>query len=170
MFVAPSSSPENVQLSAVSSSGFLLSWSAPPAVNHNGIIRNYTINITEENTGRWIQLTSNTNSQRVESLHPHYNYTCVVSAVTVAAGPYSSPVFVTTLEDGKGLLFLQRATTNEFSYSSLGISCQLHGHDHFINLSPPYLGPTSHPGAQWHHHHIHHHSGCGWKHDSVHHC
>ena len=84
----------------MSSSGFLLSWSAPPAVNHNGIIRNYTINITEENTGRQLQLTSNTNSQRVESLHPYYNYTCAVSTVTVAAGPYSVPVAITTLEDG----------------------------------------------------------------------
>ena len=100
-FAAPSSSPERVQLSAVSSSGFLLSWSAPPADNHNGIIRNYTINITEENTGRQLQLTTNTNSQRVESLHPYYNYTCVVSAVTVAAGPYSQPVSITTLQDGK---------------------------------------------------------------------
>ena len=88
-------------MSAVSSSGFLLSWSAPPAVNHNGIIRNYTINIMEENTGRQLQFTSNTNSQRVESLHPYYNYTCVVSAVTVAAGPYSAPVAITTLEDGR---------------------------------------------------------------------
>ncbi len=100
---APASSPEGVQLSAVSSSSFLLSWSAPPAVNHNGVIHNYTINITEENTGRQFQLTSSTISQRVESLHPYYNYTCVVSAVTVAAGPYSELVTTTTLQDGKNV-------------------------------------------------------------------
>ncbi len=87
-------------ISAVTSSGFLLFWSAPPAVDHNGNIRSYSINITEVDTGNWLLFTSNTNNFRVESRHPFYNYTCIVSAVTVAAGPYSTPVAVTTLEDG----------------------------------------------------------------------
>ena len=89
-----------MQISAVSASGFLVSWSAPQASDHNGNIRSYIINITEENTGRLQQFTSNTNSLRVESRHPYYNYTCQVSAVTVAAGPYSPPTTITTLEDG----------------------------------------------------------------------
>ena len=97
---APSSSPQSVQISAVSSTGFLVSWSAPVASDHNGNIRRYTINITEENTGSQLQFTSNTNSFRVESRHPYYNYTCRVAAVTVATGPYSEPTVVTTLEDG----------------------------------------------------------------------
>ena len=99
-YLAPSSSPDNIQISAVSATGFLLSWSALPTVNHNGIIQNYMINVTEENTGREFQLTSNGLSHRVESLHPFYNYSCVVAAVTVAAGPYSTPVRVLTSEDG----------------------------------------------------------------------
>jgi hypothetical protein len=98
---APSSAPLNVQISAVSSSGFLVSWSAPPARDHNGNIQSYTINITEENTGGQLQFTSTSNSLRVESRHPYYNYTCRVAAVTVAAGPHSEPTMVTTLEDGK---------------------------------------------------------------------
>lgn len=98
---APSSSPRNVQISAVSSSGFLISWSAPLAVDHNGNIRSYTMDIMEENTGNQQQFSTSTNSFRVESLHPYYNYTCTVSAVTVAGGPYSAPITVITLEDGK---------------------------------------------------------------------
>ena len=35
------------------------------------------------------------------SLHPYYNYTLVVSAVTIEEGPYSVPVTVITAQDGK---------------------------------------------------------------------
>lgn len=103
---APSSPPRSVAISAVTSTGFLVSWSAPPTVDHNGNIRSYLLNLTEENTGDSVQFTSNTNSLRVESRHPYYNYTCVVAAVTVAAGPFSTPATVTTLEDGKTNRFL----------------------------------------------------------------
>ena len=85
----------------VSSSGFLLLWSVPSMADHNGIIRNYTIIVTEENTGRELVLTSSSTSQRIESLHPFYNYTCRVAAVTVGVGPFSLPVTITTAEDGK---------------------------------------------------------------------
>ena len=64
------------------------------------MIRVYTLNITEENTGSQRQLNSSSTSQRVQSLHPYYNYTCVVTAVTVAAGPYSQPLTITTSEAG----------------------------------------------------------------------
>ena len=98
---APSSSPENVQISEVTATSFLLSWSAPADVDQNGLIRSYTLNVTELNTETWRLLTTSSNSQRLQSLHPYYNYTCVVSAVTVEAGPYSLPVTITTAESGE---------------------------------------------------------------------
>ncbi len=98
---APSSSPRSVQVTDVSSTGFLISWVAPPAVDQNGIIRNYSVSVTEENTGRMILLTSYSNSQRVDSIHPYYNYTCAVAAVTVSTGPLSAPITITTTEAGK---------------------------------------------------------------------
>lgn len=101
MCTAPASSPTGVEISEVGTTGFVVSWSLPPATDHNGIIRNYTLSITEENTGRRILTTSRTLSQRVESLHPYYNYTCEVAAVTVSAGPFSEPIIVTTAEAGK---------------------------------------------------------------------
>lgn len=72
----------------------------PPAVDHNGIIRNYTVRTTEENTGRQFLLTSHGSSQRIDSIHPYYNYTCAVAAVTVSAGPFSAPITTTTAEAG----------------------------------------------------------------------
>lgn len=35
-------------------------------------------------------------------LHPYYTYSIVVTAVTVAPGPPTSPVVILTNEDGKG--------------------------------------------------------------------
>lgn len=97
---APSSPPTLVQITGVSSTGFLVSWMMPPAVDHNGIIRNYTVSIAEENTGRLTLLTSYTSSQRIDSIHPYYNYTCTVAAVTVSAGPFSAPITIITAEAG----------------------------------------------------------------------
>ena len=39
----------------------------------------------------------------VGSLHPFYTYNISVSAVTVAAGPYTEPYTIRTLEDSKFL-------------------------------------------------------------------
>ena len=100
LHIAPSSSPQSVAISAITSTGFLVSWSAPPTADQNGNIRSYLINVTEEDTGDSVEFRSNARSVRVESRHPFYNYTCVVVAVTVAAGPFSTPVTVATLEDG----------------------------------------------------------------------
>ena len=50
-YLAPSTPPVNVMAILVNSSGFTLVWDAPPAVDHNGVIRYYVIHITEINTG-----------------------------------------------------------------------------------------------------------------------
>ena len=78
----------------------ILTWSSPPLIDINGIIRNYFIRIRERETSRvWIFQT--TNSQiNVTSLHPYYNYECNVAAHTIATGPYTNPVSVQTMEAG----------------------------------------------------------------------
>ena len=102
-YSAPSTPPTNIRISSVTSTQFLLSWSSPLPTNQNGVIRNYTINILEVNTNTQISVTSQATSQLLETLHPYYNYSCVIAAVTVNFGPYSESINVTTLEDGKFL-------------------------------------------------------------------
>ena len=122
--IAPSSSPRSVVISAVTSTGFLVSWSAPPMVDHNGNIRSYLINVTEEDTGASVEFRSSAHSVRVESRHPFYNYTCVVAAVTVAAGPFSTPSTVATLEDGMIILILEYSGFHFHRKCTVGMCCQ----------------------------------------------
>ena len=46
-------------------------------------------------------LTDSSTERLIANLHPFYNYTCSVAAETIAQGPHSSTVLVTTLEDGE---------------------------------------------------------------------
>lgn len=99
-FSAPSSPPQSVMLSPVSSTSIGLAW-APPAIgDRNGVITQYRITITVINTGQVISLTSNSVSTRVTGLHPYYVYECIISAFTVGIGPYSQALQITTPEDG----------------------------------------------------------------------
>ena len=107
-FSAPSAPPEELFVPSVSSTSFVLSWMPPPTSQQNGIIREYTVNITELQTGISIVLNSTSTSVSARSLHPYYTYECVVSAYTVGSGPYSEVFTITTSEDGMlhFLLFL----------------------------------------------------------------
>ncbi len=77
----------------------LLNWDQPDG-RHNGIIREYRLNITELDTGRVFYNVSATTSLFVSNLHPDYTYQWTVTAFTVGEGPYSVFSTVTTLEDG----------------------------------------------------------------------
>lgn len=88
-------------VSSISSTGFIVSWANPSSEHHNGVIRNYSIILRELNTENHIQLVSQTTKQRFDSLHPHYNYSIQIATVTVAVGPYSPELYVTTLSDGR---------------------------------------------------------------------
>ena len=101
---APASSPVGVNSTAVGSTSFLISWNSPPPEDHNGIIRHYVVNVTEENTGRMFQMISTTTHIMLTFLHPYYNYILVVSAVTIEEGPYSVPITIITAQDGKQII------------------------------------------------------------------
>lgn len=98
---APSSSPENINVSVISSTSVGLSWSPPPLPDRNGIITEYKINVTELDTGRVQVLISFTTTFTVQRLHPYYTYEFALSAHTVATGPYSDSEIIQTPEDGK---------------------------------------------------------------------
>lgn len=78
----------------------MLGWDVP-GTPHNGIIREYRLNITEVETGRVIQEVAATDTVTVGNLHPDYSYDWIVTAFTVEVGPYSVSSRVTTPEDGR---------------------------------------------------------------------
>lgn len=98
--LAPSGPPEDVSLTIVSSTSIRVSWSPPLTDDHNGIIRLYNINITEVDTGDVFMETSVSTFLVLSNLHPFYTYECIVSAFTIAEGPYSEEAEITTPEDG----------------------------------------------------------------------
>lgn len=77
-----------------------MSWQPPPNEQHNGIIREYVINITEIYSGNTFILVSVSLYANITSLHPNYYYQISVSAVTISAGPPSVFILLKTLEDG----------------------------------------------------------------------
>ena len=101
LYLVPTSAPQDPRGHAVSSNAIILSWDPPPILERNGIIRDYRINLTEETTEIVMTYISSGNSIEVSLLHPFYNYSWIVSAVTIGEGPYTEPSWVTTLEDGK---------------------------------------------------------------------
>ena len=85
----------------ISPTSFTLTWDPPSQEVRNGIIQQYTIWITELETGRSITLTSASTTVNVTSLHPYYTYNCSVAAETSAIGPFSSPVVIQLPESRK---------------------------------------------------------------------
>ena len=90
----------NLVGSALDSSTIVLGWDVP-GPPHNGIIREYRLNITEVETGRVLQEVAATTTLTIGSLHPDYSYEWIVTAFTVGVGPYSASSRVTTPEDGR---------------------------------------------------------------------
>ena len=59
------------------------------------------MNVTEVETGMEFHFTTAATSYSVSNLlHPYYTYECIVSAYTIAIGPYTDEVIVMTHEDG----------------------------------------------------------------------
>lgn len=96
-------------MEATSSTSVNITWSPPLPENQNGIITNYTVNITDlDNGGYDITVTPN-NTLFVSSLQPHTAYEIVIYASTSGGdGPATIPFAVQTHEDGTfGMCTLQ---------------------------------------------------------------
>ena len=100
-YIVPTSPPQDPHGYAVSSNIIMLFWDPPPVLETHGVIREYHINLKEEATDTIMTYISSGTFIEVSLLHPFYNYSWVVTAVTIGEGPYTGPSWVTTLEDGK---------------------------------------------------------------------
>ena len=98
--VAPSAPPQGFTGFNQSSTSISLSWFPPPAIDINGVIQYYTVEVHEMWTRRTSTLHTSTNIT-IRALHPYYIYQCRVAAYTVALGPFTSNLQIITGEDGK---------------------------------------------------------------------
>lgn len=96
---APLGPPQSVSCVPITSRSIFLTWQPPSTPN--GIIRNYRINITEQDNSRSWQIISRSPEELITELHPYYIYSVSVAAVTVAEGPYSVHIQIRTYQDGK---------------------------------------------------------------------
>ena len=103
--IVPVSAPLNPSGMAINSRTLSFSWEEPAVEHHNGIIREYHINITEVDTGRTFQVVSSTTSISVSSLHPYYTYRWAVSAFTISEGPFTSIQTISTPQDGRTIIY-----------------------------------------------------------------
>ena len=74
-------------------------WFPPPAIQINGIIMKYVVNVTERETNQTWTFISFAQYIIVGFLHPHYHYECRVAAFTIAEGTLSSVVTVQTEQE-----------------------------------------------------------------------
>lgn len=115
LYIAPSESPRNITILELASDSVLLSWISPPLHLHNGIIREYLVEITHDGSSEEVVHRTGTTSILITDLHPDFSYLVQVAGHTVEVGPFSDHLHFRTLEDGKYL------TKSEYSSSVIHI-------------------------------------------------
>ena len=75
-----------------------LSWSAPPAADHNGQLTGYTIKVKDQFS---LTTDSTCTSKEVDGLKPNTEYIFEVSAMTAAGSGISTSITHRTTEEGK---------------------------------------------------------------------
>ena len=100
--VVPDGAPIAFEGIVISSTSVYFTWNPPSCERQNGLIIEYTINVTTQETGDRFQFNSNTTFLEITNLMPYRTYVCIVAAATsVGLGPFSEPVILETPEDGK---------------------------------------------------------------------
>ena len=89
-YVVPSKSPTVVSVMAIDPSTLSLSWNPLSSFDANGIVQEYIVNVsTQESLDHYQYISINT-SLTLTDLHPYYTYTVYIAAVTIGRGPFSS--------------------------------------------------------------------------------
>ncbi len=97
--IAPSAPPGNIQATATTTS-ITVTWVPPDSTYRNGIIRRYKLNLIENETMTHYEKEYTGTRAVIVGKHPFYTYHFNISAVTVAAGPYSMPNVIRLQETG----------------------------------------------------------------------
>ena len=99
-FIAPDSPPQHPNAIALSPTSIHITWDPPLLQDHNGIIREYRVNVTEAATSTITEHVINQTQLVVTDLKPFHVYYCSIVAVTVDEGPHTVSVSVLTQEAG----------------------------------------------------------------------
>ena len=103
LLTVPSGFPQTFVAQSTSSPSPVLTWDPPNAEDQNGVIIEYTINVTAVETGEEFLLTSDTTMSTVTTLRPFTTYLCIIAASTsIGLGPFSTVFTLRTPEDGEG--------------------------------------------------------------------
>ena len=99
----PTGAPLNATGRAVNSTAIIYTWEQPAPADRNGNITSYSLEVTELITG--ITSVYRQSGAHIElvvgSLHPFYEYECVIAAETsVGRGPYGESFVTRTSADG----------------------------------------------------------------------
>ena len=113
-FSAPTSPPTNLTVEEFTSDSISLSWNPPPFEEQNGLIRQYFITITRNDTEMSFQQTSNATETTIQSVHPFSTYIIAVAAETIDVGPFTEGITVRLPEDGMWKLFYNLSRTQRF--------------------------------------------------------
>ena len=101
IFIVPNGYPQNFAGLASTSRSAVLTWEPPPEEQQNGIIVNYTVDVSVAGTGQTFQVYTNATSLTLSTLLPYRTYFCTISASTIVGqGPPSTVFTLTTPEDG----------------------------------------------------------------------
>ena len=98
--LVPTGPPQNFNLTANDSRSLVLNWVTPLPQDVNGIVIDYTINVTSSIGFISFRVGSNITTYTLSSLRPYIAYTCMIAAHTsVGRGPFTANVTLTTPED-----------------------------------------------------------------------
>lgn len=109
--LAPSGPPQNTRAVTLSSRSILVQWDPPKALDMNGVITGYIINMSRPDGSKESRVSNGSSAMLVfTNLRPYTVYVFTVQAVNKAgAGPRSPLVSNRTYEESKiiNLLFLR---------------------------------------------------------------
>ena len=102
-YTAPSSPPQDIEVSSEDSGSLLVSWQPPLKINCNGTITGYVIQYARvDSNDNMIENVQNKTTLSIPGLFASADYSVTVAAVNnKGTGPFSKPVIATSGEDCK---------------------------------------------------------------------
>ena len=86
---------------ALTSRSIGVTWEPPEEDKQNGVIQYYMIVVIVQQTQATLSLNTTSTSITIPDLHPAYDHSIEVAAVTISVGPYSAAISLVTPDDGK---------------------------------------------------------------------